>query len=125
MKVNHWFTRVALVGALLVIASIVLAKHGQFPPELNAAFSQDGYPCCGKRDCLPLIDARVLASNGELSQIAANGVLGWIRTKSIVKLSLDHGYICLNEYATINCSLTEIRPECVRCFVPKEPPPEG
>ncbi|MBI4225338.1 MAG: hypothetical protein HY617_03320 [Candidatus Sungbacteria bacterium] len=100
------YPAIAIISFLFfldVFSDMVSAKHGQVPWWVDQSKDREGLPCCGKKDCIPVVSVEVLQSGEGYTDVMINGEFGVVHERSVRTIQIDCEeddpvpYVCLNE----------------------------
>ncbi len=129
LKLSAYVSLFLLLGS--IFPSPVGARHGQqVPPWIDAAKNGAGSPCCGKRDCVPVLNTAILEMRGDKILVVINGKMGEILYQSFGPSQDTSDYVCADDVimvdgrevscvsegpgGTLNIEVNE---KCIRCLL--------
>ncbi len=81
-----------------IFPSRLAARHGQqVPPWIDAAKNGAGHSCCGKQDCVLVINTAILEFRGDKALVMVNGRIGEVLYKALVPSEDKNDYVCFEE----------------------------
>ena len=130
-KLSAYATLFLFVVLGNIFPSPIGARHGQqVPPWINGARNGAGSPCCGKQDCIPVLNTAILEMRGEKVLVVINGKRGEVLSNSLVPSEDASDYVCLGDVIMVNgkersCVSEgpdgtlnlEVDQECIKCLL--------